>query len=175
MSNKQVQEENKKQQTKKQSQRQRQRQPEPVKKKKEKEITNYVQDFIPIKDIRNGLIETTDNRYIKILEIEPINFMLRTGEEQNNIIGTILIFKHDNEYMEIKKFYVRKEYRGKHIGYELYKKAIDFCKEQGVKKIIIGTYNKLESAIKFYIKNDFKEIVIEGKTQEGTLYMEKYI
>lgn len=86
MSKKQVQEENKKQQTKKQSQRQRQRQPEPVKKKKEKEITNYVQDFIPIKDIRNGLIETTDNRYIKILEIEPINFMLRSEEEKNNII-----------------------------------------------------------------------------------------
>ena len=86
MSKKQVQEENKKQQTKKQSQRQRQRQPEPVKKKKEKEITDYVQDFIPIKDIRNGLIETTDNRYVKILEIEPINFMLRSEEEKNNII-----------------------------------------------------------------------------------------
>ena len=81
-----MQEENRRQQTKKQSQRQRQRQPEPVKKKKEKEITDYVQDFIPIKDIRNGLIETTDNRYVKILEIEPINFMLRSEEEKNNII-----------------------------------------------------------------------------------------
>lgn len=86
MLKKQTQEQDKKQQTKKTSQRQRQRKPEPVKKKKEKEITDYVQDFIPIKDIRNGLIETTDNRYVKILEIEPINFMLRSEEEKNNII-----------------------------------------------------------------------------------------
>jgi hypothetical protein len=68
-----------------QSQRPERSKPAP-KKKKEKEITNYTQDFINIKDIRNGIIETYDNRYIKIIEVEPINFMLRTGEEQNNII-----------------------------------------------------------------------------------------
>jgi hypothetical protein len=68
-----------------QSQRPERSKPAP-KKKKEKEITNYTQDFINIKDIRNGIIETYDNRYIKIIEVEPINFMLRTAEEQNNII-----------------------------------------------------------------------------------------
>lgn len=55
-------------------------------KKKEKEITEYTQDFIPIKDIRNGIVETTDGRYLKILEVEPINFTLRTEEEKSNII-----------------------------------------------------------------------------------------
>ena len=35
-----------------------------------------VQDFIPVRRVNHGIIETTDNRYIKILEIEPINFML---------------------------------------------------------------------------------------------------
>lgn len=45
-----------------------------------------VQDFIPIRRIHRGIIETTDNRYIKILEIEPINFMLRSDEEQAGII-----------------------------------------------------------------------------------------
>jgi len=58
----------------------------PKKVKPPKEITNYVQDFIPIKDIRDGIIETTDHRWIKIVEVEPINFMLRSAEEQNNII-----------------------------------------------------------------------------------------
>ena len=47
-----------------------------------------VQDFIPIKDIVNGVVRTTDGRYIKILEIEPINFMLRSEEEQVNIISS---------------------------------------------------------------------------------------
>lgn len=33
------------------------------------EKLEFVQDFIPIKDISHGVIETTDGRYIKILEI----------------------------------------------------------------------------------------------------------
>jgi len=33
-------------------------------------------------------VETTDGRYIKILEIEPINFMLRSSEEQYNILSS---------------------------------------------------------------------------------------
>ncbi len=61
---------------------------EKVKKEKKKQLKelDFVQDFIPIKDIHHGVIETTDGRYIKILEIEPINFMLRSSEEQFNII-----------------------------------------------------------------------------------------
>lgn len=47
-----------------------------------------MQEYLPIKDLRNGIIETTDNRYIKILEIEPINFTLRSDEEQFNIISS---------------------------------------------------------------------------------------
>ena len=50
--------------------------------------SEYVQDFIPVKNIRHGIIETTDGRYIKILEIEPINFMLRSEEEQLGIISS---------------------------------------------------------------------------------------
>ena len=52
----------------------------------------FVQDFIPIKNINYGVIETTDGRYIKILEIEPINFMLRSSEEQFGIISSFASF-----------------------------------------------------------------------------------
>ena len=47
-----------------------------------------VQDYLPIREIQGGVIETADGRYIKILEIEPINFTLRSDEEQFNIIST---------------------------------------------------------------------------------------
>lgn len=33
-------------------------------------------------------METTDGRYVKILEIEPINFVLRSSEEQYNILSS---------------------------------------------------------------------------------------
>ena len=58
------------------------------KQRKKPEKLEFVQDFIPIKDINYGVIETTDGRYIKILEIEPINFMLRSSEEQFGIISS---------------------------------------------------------------------------------------
>ena len=56
-------------------------------KRKREEKLEFVQPFLPVKDIRNGIVETTDGRYIKILEIEPINFMLRSSEEQYNILS----------------------------------------------------------------------------------------
>ena len=57
-------------------------------KRKKPEKLEFVQPFIPVKDIRNGIVETTDGRYVKIFEIEPINFMLRSSEEQYNILSS---------------------------------------------------------------------------------------
>ena len=54
--------------------------------RKRRKKIEFVQDFLPIKELRHGVIETTDGRYVKILEIEPVNFMLRSDEEQHNII-----------------------------------------------------------------------------------------
>lgn len=47
----------------------------------------HVQTEIPVKQIYHGMIITTDNRYVKIMEILPINFNLRSFEEQSNIIS----------------------------------------------------------------------------------------
>ena len=53
-----------------------------------KEELEFIQDFLPVKNISHGIVELTDGRYIKILEIEPINFMLRSDEEQFSIISS---------------------------------------------------------------------------------------
>ena len=60
----------------------------PAAKRENDEIFEFTQDFLPLKEIKNGIIETTDGRYVKILEIEPINFLLRSSEEQFNIISS---------------------------------------------------------------------------------------
>ena len=52
------------------------------------EELEFIQDFLPVKNISHGIVELTDGRYIKILEIEPINFMLRSDEEQFSIISS---------------------------------------------------------------------------------------
>ena len=53
-----------------------------------KQKLDFVQDYLGIRDLRNGILEMSDGRYIKILEIEPINFTLRSDEEQYNIISS---------------------------------------------------------------------------------------
>ncbi len=55
-------------------------------KRKPPKDTDFVQSFIPVKDIRNGIVETTDGRYVKILEVGPVNFGLRSSEEQYSIL-----------------------------------------------------------------------------------------
>lgn len=46
----------------------------------------FTQDYIPVKDIRNGMIITEDGRYIKVLQVLPVNFAMKTPEEQLAIL-----------------------------------------------------------------------------------------
>lgn len=45
------------------------------------------QSFIPIRDVRDGIIITSDGGYVKIMEFSPINFGLRSPSEQEAIIS----------------------------------------------------------------------------------------
>ena len=54
--------------------------------KSRKEI--WTEDLIPVRNILNGIIHLNDGRYIKILEVEPINFLLRSVREQKHIIAS---------------------------------------------------------------------------------------
>ena len=56
------------------------------KKKKSLMKIQSTQGFSPIYDISDGIILTKDRRFIKILEVTPINFMLRSPEEQTAIV-----------------------------------------------------------------------------------------
>lgn len=47
----------------------------------------YLQKWSIIKEIKYGMITTKDNRYLTILEVTPINYHLRTEEEQEDIIS----------------------------------------------------------------------------------------
>lgn len=69
---------------------------EKLKRDKEKgkklKIMPDIESYLPIDKIENGIIFTKDGRYIKILEIEPINFLLRSAKEQRNIIFSFVSY-----------------------------------------------------------------------------------
>ena len=47
---------------------------------------NSTQKWLPIETVVNGIVVLKDGRYIKILEILPVNFYLKSEVEQENII-----------------------------------------------------------------------------------------
>ena len=87
-----------------------------------------------MKEIHHGIIETTDGRYIKILEIEPINFMLRSEEEQFNIISSFASWlKISPARLQFKSF-TRKADSDRHINLlreELALEENEECRLQG--------------------------------------------
>ena len=93
-----------------------------------------MQSFIPIKDIRHGIIETTDGRFIKILEIEPINFTLRSSEEQFGIISSFASWLKISPAKLQFKSITRKADSDKHIAMvrkELESEENEQCRKQG--------------------------------------------
>ena len=100
-------------------------------KRKREEKLEFVQPFLPVKDIRNGIVETTDGRYIKILEIEPINFMLRSSEEQYNILSSFASWLKISPMKLQFKSITRKADSDKHVAMirkELEKEDNEQCK-----------------------------------------------
>ena len=53
---------------------------------------NPVADYLPIEKIDNGIIYTKDHRFVKVVEIIPINFLLRSAREQRSIIYSFISY-----------------------------------------------------------------------------------
>lgn len=54
-----------------------------------KRFPNGTQGMVPFAEIRDGIILTDDGRYIKILEVLPTNFYMKTLLEQQNVIANL--------------------------------------------------------------------------------------
>lgn len=104
--------------------------------KRKPEKLSFTQNFIPIKNLEHGIIETTDGRYIKILEIEPINFMLRSEEEQYEIICSFASWlKISPVHLQFKSI-TRKADSDKHIA--MLRKEMETEESEQCKKLSEG-------------------------------------
>ena len=94
--------------------------------------------------------------------------------DNDNVVGTIAVRKHNDKEAELNKFYVRKDYRGTGLSKELYNKVMDATKQKDFNRIFLGTYDKLETAINFYLKRGFAQME-DLYNEEGARYFELYI
>lgn len=131
-------------------------------------ISIYVEEY-GFEEHRS-IIENDDN---SVYSKQGGNFWIAL-DNNNDIIGTIAVYKLDEKSVELKRLYVRKDYRGKGLSKALYEKVIQYCKKNSFNRIFLGTYDKLETAINFYIKRGFKEIENRRETN-GARFFELYI
>ena len=76
----------------------------------------------------------------------------------NEVAGCISLKKIDEKNCEMKRLYVRLEFRGKQIGEKLIEKIIKDAKEIGYSFMLLDTLPFLKSAINLYKKYGFYEI-----------------
>lgn len=76
----------------------------------------------------------------------------------NEVVGCIALKNFDDFTCEMKRLYVKREYRGQKIASQLVDKIIDDAKIIGYKAILLDTLPFLQSAINLYKQKGFYEI-----------------
>ena len=84
------------------------------------------------------------------------------------IIGTSAVRRIDDERCEIKRIYVRKKYRGRGFGKDLFLKSLEFAR-RNYSAVVLKTDVKLTDAIGLYLKNGFSVV----KEEDGVVYFRK--
>jgi GNAT superfamily N-acetyltransferase len=89
----------------------------------------------------------------------------------DELVGTIALVKFDEHSAAIRKMFVKKEYRGKEfsIAQKLLESLIEYCGENGINDLYLGTVSILEAALRFYEKNHFVRIEKESLPKDFPL------
>ena len=66
--------------------------------KNDKNTSKYTEDWVPIKGIRNGMIQLENNYLVTGIRIEPKNIFILDYQEQNNIIFNLRNFYNVIDY-----------------------------------------------------------------------------
>lgn len=90
------------------------------------------------------------------------------------VAGCIALRKIDEENAEVKRLFVKPEFRGHKLGEKLVKQLIEDAKEIGYKHMLLDTLPFLKSAIKLYQNLGFYEIDSYNGAPLGHLIYMKY-
>ena len=145
--------------------------------KRRSKTSEFVQDFLPVREIRNGIIETTDDRYVKIIEILPINFLLRSSEEQYNIISSFASWLKISPMKLQFKSVSRKANSDKHVAMvreELSREENQQCRQLGEEylRLIKDVGNKEALSRRFFLIFQYEPPA--GKRSSGESYADIY-
>lgn len=139
--------------------------------KKKKRKYQTLEDYLPVDKIANGIIYTTDGRYVKILEVEPINFLLRSAREQQGIIYSFISYLKISPVKLQIKMISKKADINKHLEQsrlEMERETDSHCKE--LQKDYIQFVKKLSSreavSRRFFLIFEYEPFNVNRKVEE---------
>ena len=94
----------------------------------------------------------------------------------DNPVACTGVRKSDERTAELKRMFVKKEYRGQRIGVELLKRSLNMAKNLGYEKIRLDTLENMAKAQELYKSFGFYMIPpYRFNPIKGTIYMEKIL
>ena len=144
-----------------------------------------IESYLEIEKIENGVVFTRDGRYLKVIEIEPINFLLRSAREQRNIIYSFVSYlkiapvkmqfkviakkadlnKHLNQVNEEMRNETDERCKAQQLDY------IRFIKQIGTKEAVSRRFFLIYEYEPFMMnrKDDLNEMISNLKTVERSV------
>ena len=143
----------------------------PIPEEKKKKREQSLEEYLPVEKIANGIIYTKDGRFLKILEVEPINFLLRSSREQQNIIYSFISYLKISPVKLQVKMISKKADINKHLEQskrELEQETDEKCKE--LQKDYIRFVKRLSSkeavSRRFFLIFEYEPFNVNRKEEE---------
>ena len=120
------------------------------------------------------------NDYDKDLLDIKTNYQEKGGQfwigidDENNIIATCAcrFYISNNKWMELKRFFVLKNYRGRGIAHKLYNKIIEWSDKKEIENLIFWSDIRYKRAHNFFSKKGFEIIDKRNKYDSLIPYTE---
>ncbi|HJE19740.1 MAG TPA: GNAT family N-acetyltransferase [Aliicoccus persicus] len=109
------------------------------------QVSEEVMDLLLVADPSRGQVEG----YL-------VNSTIFVYEDDQEVVGVIVLKQHDEDYTEIMNVSVRESHRGRGIAKELMQKSVDYSRELEVSHVDIATANSSINQLALYQKSGFR-------------------
>jgi diamine N-acetyltransferase len=117
----------------------------------EDDMAVYLQENYNLSLVKSELADPDDFYFLAFLDTKAVGYM-RLKEDDSEVS----LIRH-YQSIELKRFYLIKEFQGYHIGEALMKYAFSFARERNYEMIWLGVWEFNHRARSFYRKHGFKE------------------
>ncbi|MDE7445290.1 MAG: GNAT family N-acetyltransferase [Lachnospiraceae bacterium] len=125
---------------------------------------NFIELCHELDDFLNEIVGGEENRteYLQYNKLDDIHDVI-VAYENDVPVGSASFKKYDDECAEVKRVFVKKEYRGRGISNILMKMLEERAREKGFKYFILESGEPLVSAMALYRKSGYKVIPNYGQ------------